>query len=273
MNRDRVLAALQTLQMSASGAVPVNILTFDTLASTNQTLWELLASGAPPGTAVIAARQTAGRGQWGRRWESDSGGLYLSHAVAPDIPAGERAGLTQCSAWGIATALRDRGIPVVLKWPNDLLLTERKLGGILTETKVKNGRINQAVIGVGLNWSNPVPPTGINLENFFTDHPTSPGVNSVELLAALVLWGIQLGFRQWRQLGTDGFGSAYRKLLGDIGRRVVAGGRPGTVVGVTAAGELRVRLEADRPGTIGSEIALAPGTIRLGYGDNAEARQ
>jgi len=273
MNRDRILAALQSLQMSASGAVPVKILTFDTLASTNQTLWELLASGAPPGTAVIAARQTAGRGQWGRRWESDPGGLYLSHAVTPDIPAGERAGLTQCSAWGIATALRDRGIPVTLKWPNDLLLTERKLGGILTETKVKNGRINQAVIGVGLNWSNPVPPTGINLEDFFTDHPTSPGVNSVEMLAALVLWGIQLGFRQWRQLGTDGFESAYLKLLGGIGCRVVAGGRPGTIVGVTAAGELRVRLEADRPGAMASEICLAPGTIRLGYGDDAVARQ
>jgi BirA family biotin operon repressor/biotin-[acetyl-CoA-carboxylase] ligase len=267
MNRDRILAALQTLQGGASDSVPADILIFDTLPSTNRTLWERLADGAPPGTTVIAARQTAGRGQWGRQWQSDPGGLYLSHAVAPDIPAEDRASLTLCAAWGIATALRDRGIPVRLKWPNDLLLTDRKLGGILTETKVKNGRIGPAAIGVGLNWSNPVPPTGINLRDFFADHPTSPGVNSIEMLAALVLWGIRRG------LGTEGFMGEYLELLGGIGRRIVADGRPGMIVGVTAGGELRVQLEPEYPGAIASEICLAPGTIRLGYGGNAEARQ
>ncbi|HEY9668959.1 MAG TPA: biotin--[acetyl-CoA-carboxylase] ligase, partial [Coleofasciculaceae cyanobacterium] len=77
---------------------------FETLPSTNQTLWELLDRGAMSGTAVIAAQQTAGRGQWGRQWQSSVGGLYLSFALAPHLQASNSAQLTLCSAWGIATA-------------------------------------------------------------------------------------------------------------------------------------------------------------------------
>ncbi len=146
--------------------LPFSLQVFDSVPSTNRTLWELINQGAGVGTVVIATQQTAGRGQWGRQWTSPTGGLYLSVAIAPNLAANASYQLTLATAWGIAHQLRQCGISVGIKWPNDLVLDGRKLGGILTETKVNQGKITQAVIGVGINWSNPVPETGINLQSW-----------------------------------------------------------------------------------------------------------
>ena len=121
-------------------------------ASTNGLLWTLPAQSYSPPLAAIAKQQSAGRGQWGRQWRSDQGGLYLSVMLDLDLAAENAPHLVLLSAWGIAYALRQHQIPVQLKWPNDLLLKGRKLGGIKTETKINQGRIQTAVIGVGINW-------------------------------------------------------------------------------------------------------------------------
>lgn len=239
---------------------------FETLPSTNQTLWNLLDQGAEPGTVVIATQQTAGRGQWGRQWSSPPGGLYLSVAIAPNLPAEQSYQLTLCSAWGIAMALRDRGIPVGLKWPNDLILCERKLGGILTETKVFGGRITKAVVGVGINWANPVPETGINLQSFQANQVSAP-IASLEMLAAVTLKGIASGNQLCSQEGIEALLPSYQQLLTSMGRSVSVNGCSGIVVGVSPTGELRVRL---CPTVVANEVAapeicLKPGTFSLGY--------
>jgi len=189
---------------------------FDTLASTNSTLWDLLNQGAQAGTAVIAAQQLAGRGQWGRQWQSSPGGLYLSVAIAPKLSAGQSHQLTLCSAWGIAKTLRNYTLPIQLKWPNDLLLHGRKLGGILTETRLQQGKITTAVIGVGLNWINPVPDIGINLQTVLANQPV-PAIHSLEMLAAIALEGLELGYQQWQDSGLEKLLPDYLELLTDIG--------------------------------------------------------
>lgn len=143
LNLPRLESALQTLVETCHGASPrgtslPNIHYFDSLISTNQTAWELLEQGEPSGTVVIAGQQTAGRGQWGRQWQSSQGGLFLSKIVELNLPVTQQAQLSISSAWGIATILRDRSCPVQLKWPNDLILNQRKLGGILTEPKFRD---------------------------------------------------------------------------------------------------------------------------------------
>lgn len=289
--------------------LPLHI--FETLASTNQTLWELLNQGATTGTVVIAAQQTAGRGQWGRQWQSTRGGLYLSVALAPNLPASNSAQLTMCSAWGIATALRVYNIPVFLKWPNDLMLLGRKLGGILTETRVQQGQITKAVVGVGINWSNCVPETGINLQAFLksvtpekvssyqaygsdfyqsmgTGNPTGcnqqplvpsncllNSVTSLEMLAAIILEGLNFGYQRWSEQGIETFLPSYLQLLEALGKQVIVDGNPGIITGVTSTGELRVCLNSlnSKQTTVGSaiastsstEICIKPGTISLGY--------
>lgn len=243
-------------------ALPLSLQVFEVLASTNQTLWELMAQGAIAGTAVLALRQESGRGQWGRQWQSPPGGLYLSVALNPNLPVENSAQLTLCSAWGIATALRSYGVPVQLKWPNDLVMNGRKLGGILTETRIQRGQITKAVVGVGINWTNSVPETGINLQTVLSAQ-AQPAIASLEILSAIVLQGIASGYTAWQQEGIENLLPGYLSLLTSLGRSVVVNDIQGTVVGVSPQGELQIRPNSE---VISSgEILLKPGTISLGY--------
>jgi BirA family biotin operon repressor/biotin-[acetyl-CoA-carboxylase] ligase len=270
--------------------LPFSLHIFDSVASTNRTLWELITQGAGVGNVVIATQQTAGRGQWGRQWTSPTGGLYLSVAIAPNLAANASYQLTLATAWGIADQLRRCGISVGIKWPNDLVLDGRKLGGILTETKVNQGKITQAVIGVGINWSNPVPETGINLQswqqrrgqvtgdrgqgentctNSFSQlpilNPQSP-IPCLEILTCKVLLGIESGMACLLEEGVSILLSRYVEFLVNMGDRVYVNDLAGNVVGVTPQGSLRVSLERDCITDMKTpEIYLEPGKISLGY--------
>jgi BirA family biotin operon repressor/biotin-[acetyl-CoA-carboxylase] ligase len=245
--------------------LPFSLHIFDNVASTNQTLWNLLAQGEKPWSVVIARQQTAGRGQWGRQWISPTGGLYLSVAIAPTLEAVASYQLTLASAWGIASQLRQRGVDVKIKWPNDLVLNGRKLGGILTETKINNGYITQAVIGVGINWTNPVPETGINLELWQASQATK-SISCLEMLTSCVLQGLESGMECLEQEGISILLSRYGELLANIGDKVYFNDLAGTVIGVNAQGKLRVSVETyDTTEIKTSELYIEPGTISLGY--------
>lgn len=247
--------------------LPWTIHLFEQVESTNQTVWAMAAQGAPDGTVAIALRQQAGRGQWGRQWQSALGGLYLSVLLTPNCPANCAGQLTLAMAWGIATELRLAGVPVRVKWPNDLMGDRRKLGGILTETRLRAGRIQHAVVGVGINWNNLVPDSGIALQPWMGS--TCP-VQSLEMLAAIVLWGISKGDRTLKQQGVETIRAEYEQLMTHLGTPVTftapTDGPPHTqtavVVGVSTQGYLRVRPAGN---SAGQDIELAPGAIRLGY--------
>lgn len=229
---------------------------FETVSSTNQALWKLIDGGTTPPLAAIAAEQTAGRGQWGRQWQSQRGGLYLSVAIAPHLKASDISHLTIFTAWGIADSLRRYEIPVFLKWPNDLILQQRKLGGIKSETRIRQKIVTHAVIGVGINWTNPVPEVGINLQSY------REKIASLEQLAAIAIGGIFSGYQYYLSKGIEILLPSYLEFLESIGRKVTVNGCPGVVVGVNSQGELRVRLHS--PGAT-TEITLPSGTISLGY--------
>ncbi len=194
---------------------------FETLSSTNTHLWEQVHQGATPGTTVMAGQQESGRGQWGRTWSSPLGGLYLSVAMlnhqtetrTTDIPspsADQTPQITVCSAWGVATALRNLDVPVTLKWPNDLLLHGKKLGGILTETKLQNDHITKAILGIGINWKNPVPETGITLTSTLKGNSQ---LTSLEHLTAVILHGLETGYQRWQREGIEGLLPDYLDLV------------------------------------------------------------
>lgn len=227
---------------------------YETLPSTNQTLWQRVEEGAKPGSVVIAVEQTKGRGQRGHQWYSPRGGLYLSIALAPNIPVSESFQLTIRTAWGVATTLNALGIPVRLKWLNDLWLNDRKLGGILTETKINQGIITSAIVGVGINWTNPVPETGINLSSYINT------ISSLEMLATITIQGIQKGIDE----PVANLVPAYEELLINIGQKVKVGDRTGIVVGVNNSGYLRVCLDGEKNTSINPvEVCLKPGSISL----------
>ncbi len=152
------------------------IIRYEEIESTNSEAWRLIdrlnsvevQNGSHPHgsdchTVIIAKRQTKGRGQRGHSWQSDLGGLFMSVILQPNVAAVNAHQITLWSAWGIAKALSETGANVKLKWLNDLLIDRRKLGGILTETRIEGDKILYAVVGIGINWTNDVPEGAIAL--------------------------------------------------------------------------------------------------------------
>jgi BirA family transcriptional regulator, biotin operon repressor / biotin---[acetyl-CoA-carboxylase] ligase len=133
---------------------------FETVASTSDLAKELGGKGAPEGTLVVAESQEAGRGRLGRQWDSPAGvGLYVSLLLRPPLPPAELPQITLTSAVAAVRALqRAAGLAPGIKWPNDLLVDGKKVGGILTEMETESDQIRYLVLGWGLNVNNPVFP-------------------------------------------------------------------------------------------------------------------
>jgi len=123
---------------------------YDELGSTNTVAVECARAGMDEGLVVMAGVQTAGRGQFERRWESPLGGLTFSCLLQPTIPASNAALLSPMTLLAVYDVLGEF-LPIQLKPPNDLFSNGRKFGGILIETEVSSRRVKYAVIGIGLN--------------------------------------------------------------------------------------------------------------------------
>jgi len=122
-------------------------------SSTNDVAREQARKGARGGFVVAASRQTAGRGRLGRSWESPPDrGLYVSILLRPDLAMAEVGKLTILSSVATVDAVEAvAGLRPKIKWPNDLMIGERKMAGLLIEAEPKGGRVAFAVIGIGLN--------------------------------------------------------------------------------------------------------------------------
>ncbi|MCK4280050.1 MAG: biotin--[acetyl-CoA-carboxylase] ligase [Candidatus Thorarchaeota archaeon] len=128
-----------------------NIVCVNQTESTNALARIMVERGLGEGLVVIADLQTQGRGRHSRTWHSPLGGLYFSIVLKPRIADENAPLLGFLTACAIATGLHEvLGLEVSLKWPNDILVGERKLGGILSETVSTNGSL-LVVIGVGIN--------------------------------------------------------------------------------------------------------------------------
>ncbi len=125
---------------------------YEELGSTNDRAKELADDGAEHGTVVVAEAQTAGRGRRGRAWISPPRkNLYFSVVLRPELPPARAPELTLVASVALCDALRQAGVAAGIKWPNDLLVGERKIGGILTELAAEPDRVHWVVVGAGLN--------------------------------------------------------------------------------------------------------------------------
>jgi len=126
---------------------------FDQTDSTNLRAKAMAAAGAPEGTLVIAEEQTQGRGRRGRNWFSPSGaGIYMSLIIRPAILPQEAPRFALLTATAVAEAIRDTTmVETRIKWPNDILVGGKKLGGILTEISTDMDKVEYMIIGLGIN--------------------------------------------------------------------------------------------------------------------------
>ena len=125
-----------------------------TIGSTNDVLKTLARQGAPHGTAIVAGHQTGGHGRMGRSFHSPEGmGIYLSILLRPGCAPTDLMHLTCAAAVAMCDAVEDAaGFRPGIKWTNDLVYGQRKLGGILTELGLSpKGTVDYAIIGIGIN--------------------------------------------------------------------------------------------------------------------------
>jgi BirA family transcriptional regulator, biotin operon repressor / biotin---[acetyl-CoA-carboxylase] ligase len=228
------------------------LLYYERVGSTMDVIHQLAAEGAGAGTIVIAGEQLEGRGSRGRSWHSPPGGLWLSALFRPPAMGGVevislRVGLAVAAAIEPLVAT-----PVHLKWPNDLMLGERKVGGILCEARWQGGALGWVAAGVGLNVLNPIPAEFASF-----------AMALVEALPNITLEGV-----------TDPIVAALRRLdlraeqlsgpeLAQFARRDWLNGREirepmsGRVTGVREDGALLVRTAN------GSDVPLRSGSVEL----------
>jgi BirA family biotin operon repressor/biotin-[acetyl-CoA-carboxylase] ligase len=145
---DRVAALTAALAARGGPRLP-EVEWPEAIVSTSDRLKALARGGAAEWTTVLAERQTGGRGRDGRAWVSPPGGLYLSVLLRPRF---EKPGLLPLAAGlAVAEASAELGVPAELKWPNDVLVSGRKLAGILSEAASGAGGVEWVVLGIGVN--------------------------------------------------------------------------------------------------------------------------
>ena len=120
--------------------------------STNLWIKRLAKEGASEGTLALAEFQSAGRGRLGRSWEVPEGtSVMMSILLRPKFEPQYAPTLTLVMGMAVAKAVKKLGFDVSIKWPNDVVVSHKKICGILTEMGVRDGKIDYAVIGVGIN--------------------------------------------------------------------------------------------------------------------------
>jgi len=130
-----------------------NLVYYSEIGSTNDEARRLAEQGAPNGTLVICNHQTAGRGRMARRWMSTAGSsLLLSLILRPSLSPARVQIATMACGLAAADAIEDvAGVQAGLKWPNDLLIGDRKVAGILTEMATIGDKVEFLVVGMGVN--------------------------------------------------------------------------------------------------------------------------
>ncbi|MGH9579662.1 MAG: biotin--[acetyl-CoA-carboxylase] ligase [Terriglobales bacterium] len=224
------------------------------IGSTNAAAMEAAALGEPEGSVFLAEEQTAGRGRGGHRWHSElSAGIYLSVLLRPHLAPGDVLLLNLAAGLAAQSAVeRVTGLVPDLRWPNDLLLNEKKCAGILAEMNAEATRVRYAVLGIGLNVNHAAFPAELRSTATSLALESGRTWSRAELAAAL----LKSLDREYRALAGREAPAAREALLqrfqerssyarGRLVRVEENGGFEGITDGLDPRGFLRVRTEHD----------------------------
>ena len=164
------------------------------VASTNSTAHHLAQQGYPAGTVVTTDAQVGGRGRFGRTWHMrDRASIACSVILRPTLAPPELASLGMAAAIAAVEACRDADVPAQVKWPNDIVVGERKLGGVLCEASLQGTAVKYAIVGIGLNVNDDFrnrPELRATATSFqlFTGRPADRSALLIRLLRELDGW-------------------------------------------------------------------------------------
>lgn len=244
VSKERITPYLETLQLGN------NILYFPICDSTQNIAGEKARNGAPHGTVVITEAQTAGRGRLERSWDSSANkGIWMSVIIRPEISPHLAPQFTLVSAVAITKAIEDvTGVVPTIKWPNDLLVNEKKVTGILTELQADMDRVHSIIIGIGVNVNQELESFEESIQSIATSLKLETGIeiNRAELVAKILFY-----LEKYTTIYVEsGFGPI--KILWEsysctIGNRVRANllreTLEGIAIGITNDGVLQLQLD------------------------------
>ena len=229
--------------------------------STNLWIKRLAKEGAPEGTLALAEFQSAGRGRLGRSWEVPEGtSVMMSILLRPKFEPQYAPTLTLVMGMAVAKAVKNLGFDVSIKWPNDVVVSHKKICGILTEMGVRDGKIDYAVIGVGIN---------VNIREFpeeMADKATSLYLESGKefdrsQIPGLVMEAFEKYYEKFAATcDLSGLKEEYESILANYNQPVrVLAKEPyeGVARGITDGGELLVEK------TDGTIVAVSAGEVSV----------
>lgn len=230
---------------------------FTEIGSTNDQALELGRSGGQGPTLIVAQKQSAGRGRRGRHWESPSElGLYFSLLLKPQLTPKEATMLTLAAGLAIQETLHSLGAQkALLKWPNDVFIHNKKIGGVLSEMESRGENVDFVVLGIGLNISQKEEDFPEELKNLAGSLNSTTGKTweATTILPPLVAAILEEADKLERE-GSVQLLRRWEEESNFIGRQVQAlmtsGSVTGKVAGLSAEGYLRLELDE------GKEIAL-----------------
>ncbi len=216
--------------------------------STNTRGEELAAAGSPEGTLVIAEKQTAGRGRSGRSWYSGSrGGIYISLILRPELTPAQVQGITLMTAVAASEALMNIcALPLLIKWPNDILINGKKAAGILTTMETRGSEVTHIVVGIGINVNTETGSMPGEIRDIATSlsHESGRKLYRVEVLRGF-LESFEKKYRLFRDGRFPVILDEWIKYSGLSGKNVeiIMKGKTieGTVTGIDNNGYLQIR--------------------------------
>jgi len=260
-----VIIAGEVKQGLGTKIIGKEILHYAEVASTNTLAMDLARKGAVDGTVVIAETQTGGKGRLGRTWSSPAGNLYVSVVLRPAVPISKSPLITLMGAVAVASGIRRQcGLPAGIKWPNDILLSGKKVSGLLTEMSAEPDRIRHIVLGIGVNVNMDSRALQPEVRRMSTTLAAAVGkpVDRTALLRTL-LTELDLWYHRFLQNDAEVL-AAWKELNVTLGHRVaVSGGSAkleGLARGVDAEGRLILKLD---DGTL-RQVAAGDVTIMKG---------
>lgn len=216
-------------------AGPFKLIALDEVDSTSTMAKRLCAADAEHGTLVWARQQTAGRGRLGRTWISPPGNLYVSLILRPDADAARATGLTFATAVAVAEAveaLLPGEAAVRCKWPNDVMVGDRKIAGILLESATTpGGLVEWVVIGIGLNVASH-PPDSETMYPATSLREAGAAEVSVEEALPVLCRGLDRRLRCWVNEGFAPIRAAWLDRAHGLGAPVAIRCGEGTLRGV-----------------------------------------
>ena len=225
------------------------ILYLDEVDSTNTAAKKAAENGAVHGTLVVSERQTGGKGRRGRAWDSPRGtGIFMTLILRPNMAPVHASMLTLVAALAVADGIREcTGAESLIKWPNDIVMSGKKICGILTEMSADPDCINYVAVGIGINVNMEEFPEEIRgvAASIFTE-------TGKKTKRSLLISAVMAAFERYYEVfmkTTDmsGLLEDYNGKLANCGRTVrvldPAGEYSGTAIGIDREGELLVEME------------------------------